>query len=986
MNSQNTQLKETHKAHESFEFLGSTTIDSLNIEVQSYEHKKTGARHFHLAADNDENVFLVGLKTVPVDSTGVAHILEHTVLCGSEKYPVRDPFFMMLRRSINTFMNALTSSDWTAFPFATQNRKDFNNLLGVYLDAVFFPRIAELDFKQEGHRLEFEEKQNPESELTFKGVVFNEMKGAMSAESSVLYQTISKHLFPTNTYHFNSGGEPENIPDLSYKGLREFYRKHYHPSNAIFFTFGNIPASENQAQFEEQVLSRFERSNDLPVVALEQRYQSEVIVEESYAVEGEQKNKTHVTLSWLLGESSDLMNSLRAHLLSSVLLDNSASPLRYVLESSELGLAPSPMCGLEDSNREMIFACGLEGSEADNAEAIEKEILDCLESVKKNGVDQKQVEAVLHQLELSQREVGGDRYPYGLQLILTALSPVIHGASVTEVLDLDPAVEILRKEIADPKFIPNLIDELLLKNKHRVRLTLKPDGKLAEKKVLQEKARLAKIKSELSEQEKAVIIEQSVALETRQNTEEDESILPKVGKEDVPKENQYPEDNFHDIDGLKLTSFEQGTNGLLYQQVIADLPDLNEQEQQLLPLYSKCFGELGAGELSYQQIQMTLDEHTGGIHASFTYKYLPSIETLQGHFVLSGKALNRKTVDLNNLLESIFKSTRFDELDRLKEIVAQARLSKEQSVTSNGHSLAMLAASSGLSPTSLISHALGGLNSIQTFRELDDALQSSDSAAQLKSLSERLQSLHEKMLVMPRQFLLVSEAKELEQVQKSLKLHWKTNQQGENKNALSLPSSWSGVRQVQEMWLCNTQVNFCAKAYPAVDVEHEDAPALTILGGFLRNGCLHKLIREQGGAYGGGASFDASSRSFRFFSYRDPRLADTLTDFDKSIEWMLNEKHSEQKLEEAILGVVSDIDKPGSPAGQAKSTFHANLYGRTPEKRKAFRKNILSVSLDDLKNVTEKYLKNGTASVAVVCPQDKKELAKDLGLQVVSLV
>lgn len=972
--------------HTSFELLSCSNIESLNIEVQSYKHKVTGAQHFHLAADNDENVFLVGLKTVPVDSSGVAHILEHTVLCGSEKYPVRDPFFMMLRRSINTFMNAMTSSDWTAYPFASQNKKDFDNLLGVYLDAVFFPRIAELDFRQEGHRLEFAEKENSESDLTFKGVVFNEMKGAMSSDSSVLYQTITKHLFPTNTYHYNSGGEPVNIPDLSYEGLLSFYKKHYHPSNAIFFTFGNISAEEHQANFEKQVLSRFEKSNDLPVINLEKRYESEIKVEESYALEGEQKNKTHVTLSWLLGESTDLMNSLRAHLLSSVLLDNSASPLRHVLETSKLGLAPSPMCGLEDSNREMIFACGLEGCEAENAEAIEKEIINCLNSVKENGVDQKQVEAVLHQLELSQREVGGDRYPYGLQLILTALSPAIHGASVTDVLDLDPAIEALRQEIINKDFIPNLVDKLLLNNKHCVRLVLKPDEKLAERTIEQEKTKLIEIKTQLSEAQKKSIIEQSLALEARQNAKEDESILPKVGKEDVPKENHYPSEHLHTLAGLSLSSFDQGTNGLVYQQVIAELPDLNDAERALLPLYCKCFGELGAGDLDYRQIQLKLSEHSGGVSAFFTYKYSSSLNALQGHFVLSAKALNRKTSELNEILSEVFKSTRFDELSRLKELVAQARLAKEQAVTNNGHTLAMLAASSRMSPTNLISQSLGGLSSIQTLRVLDEALQSDKDNLELLALSQQLTHLHKKMVAQSKQFLLVSEAKVLEQVKQSIKKYWEAEETNTEKSKLSLPIAWKGVEQVKQMWLCNTQVNFCAKAYPAVDIEHEDAPALTVLGGFLRNGCLHKLIREQGGAYGGGASFDSSGRSFRFFSYRDPRLAETLADFDKAIDWMLNEEHEEQKLEEAILGVVSDIDKPGSPAGQAKNSFHANLYGRTPEKRKLFRKNILEVSLKDLKRVTERYLKNTEASVAVVCPKDKKELAEKLGLEVISLV
>ena len=237
------------QAHPAFTALRQQTIESLNIQVQQFEHTATGAMHYHLASSTNENVFLVALRTVPGDSTGVAHILEHTALCGSERYPVRDPFFMMLRRSLNTFMNAFTSSDWTAYPFASQNRKDFDNLLQVYLDAVFFSRLDPLDFAQEGHRVEFAEADNPDSELVFKGVVFNEMKGAMSSVSSTLWSKLCEQLFPSSTYHYNSGGDPEHIPDLSYEELLQFYRSHYHPSNAIFMTFGDIPATEHQAVF-----------------------------------------------------------------------------------------------------------------------------------------------------------------------------------------------------------------------------------------------------------------------------------------------------------------------------------------------------------------------------------------------------------------------------------------------------------------------------------------------------------------------------------------------------------------------------------------------------------------------------------------------------------------------------------------------------------------------------------------------------------------
>ena len=331
--------------------------------------------HYHLASDNPENVFLVAFRTVPMDSTGVAHILEHTALCGSEKFPVRDPFFMMIRRSLNTFMNAFTSSDWTAYPFSSKNRKDFQNLLQVYLDAAFFSRLHELDFAQEGHRLEFAEADNAESELLYKGVVYNEMKGAMSSPNSILWQMMTKHLFPTTTYHYNSGGEPADIPDLAYQQLLDFYKSHYHPSNAVFMTFGDISAFEHHQEFEKLALERFKHLDVDIHVDDEKRYPTPIKVSEKYAVAETIENKTHVVVGWLLGKSTEIVELFEAQLLTSVLMENSASPLLNVLETSELGQSPSPMCGLEDSNREMTFMAGLEGCSADTTEAVEALIL-----------------------------------------------------------------------------------------------------------------------------------------------------------------------------------------------------------------------------------------------------------------------------------------------------------------------------------------------------------------------------------------------------------------------------------------------------------------------------------------------------------------------------------------------------------------------------------------------------------------------------------
>ncbi len=969
-------------AHPAFESIRQQSIDSLNVTVEEYRHTKTGAQHIHIQADNPENVFLVALRTVPMDSSGVAHILEHTALCGSEKYPVRDPFFMMIRRSLNTFMNAFTSSDWTAYPFASQNRKDFNNLLDVYLDAVFFSRLDPLDFAQEGHRVEFEKADDPTTPLVYKGVVFNEMKGAMSSIPSQLWHTMCKYLFPTTTYHYNSGGDPEAIPDLSYEQLKSFYKNHYHPSNAIFMTFGDIPAVEHQEKFEKQALSRFEKLNYRVDVGEEKRYHAPIKVQEFYPLDDAEdsiENKTHVVMAWLLGPSIDLDSVLKAQLLNSILLDNSASPLQHLLETTELGSSPSPLCGLDDSQKDLSFLCGIEGSDSNKVEEFEQQILGLFEKIAEEGVSEEQLEACLHQLELHQREIGGDSYPYGLQLILSALNSATHRGDPISLLDIEPAFARLREAAKEPNFVQNLARELLVDNPHRVTLVMSPDSKINARKTAAEKARLAKMQSSLSDDDKHNIVDLAARLVERQNQVDDESILPKVTVADVPEKTHYVAGNSSKINNHPLTVYTPGTNGLVYQQIIVKLPELTTEELQLLPLYSICLTELGVGEKDYLAAQQWQAQVAGGFSAFCSIRgTISDVQDISGHLTLSGKALFRNQMQLAELMKETLESVRFDELNRIKELVAQVRARKEMSVTGSGHSLAMSAAASGISAGAKISHQLTGLEGIRFIKALDDDLKNPE---QLSIFAEKLATIHNKIKQQEQQYFLAAEPHNSENCIKNLEKVWSFDD-------LSGTSEFNyeiTPEITKEAWITNTQVNFCAKAYPTVAVSHPDAPALTVLSGFLRNGYLHRCIREQGGAYGGGASQDSNTGSFRFFSYRDPRLEETLCDFDESLQWLLTHDHTAQSLEEAILGVIASLDKPSSPAGEAKQTFHAELFGRDQKQREEFRKGILATTLDDLKRVAKTYLTTEKASTAVITNADQKPVIEKLGLSLKKL-
>jgi Zn-dependent M16 (insulinase) family peptidase len=968
--------------HPAFECLRTVHIPSLNIDMSEYRHKKTGASHFHLAADNPENVFLVALRTMPMDSTGVAHILEHTALCGSKRFPVRDPFFLMIRRSLNSFMNAFTSSDWTAYPFASQNRQDFNNLLSVYLDAVFFARLDPLDFAQEGIRVEFAEAENTNSPLVYKGVVFNEMKGAMSSPTSILSDVLNKYVFPTTTYHYNSGGDPETIPDLSYDDLQAFYKKHYHPSNAVFMTFGDIPAAELQARFEEEALHEFEASS--PIKGRdEKRYYAPITVEDHYPLdEGDMANKSHVVLSWLLTHTADINQRLAMNLLNGVLLENSASPLRQYLETCGLGESPSPMCGLDDSGREMSFGCGLEGCAADKAAEIEAGILAVLQKVALEGVPQQDVEAVLHQVELSQREIGGDSYPYGLQLVLNGLTAALQDADPLALWDVDAVLAEMRQSIQDPDYIKGLVKTALLDNPHRVRLTLKPDATINQKRQAAEVARLAQMQQQLSDSEKQAIVANTKALVARQAQQDDVSILPKVGLEDIPADLKIAEGQSHTlpINGVdvSLTTFSTGTNGLFYQQIIIDLPELSEREQKLLPFYSSLLSELGAGDNDYLAMQQWQSRVSGGVRMGLSMRTsLHDSQQASAHLVVSCKALHYHT-DSFTLVRTTLEQLRFDEGERVQELLAQRKARFEASITDSGHALAMQTASHSMSALSQFEYRMSGLPALRNLRELVANTQTEQGVADL--LAE-LQVIHHKVLAAPRQLFLIAEKERLSELTAALQQAWadatiptiaQTN-----------PITSAVPAQVTHIaWLANTQVQFCAAAYPAVAADHDDAAALMILGGFLRNGFLHRAIREQGGAYGGGAGYDGNACAFRFFSYRDPRLAETFADFKASLVWLQSNAHEERQLEEVILGIMASLDKPMSPAGEARSAFHNALYGRTPTQRRALRAKLLKVTIADLQRVAQHYLRDDVMSRAVVAPYTQADTVQGLGFVV----
>jgi Zn-dependent M16 (insulinase) family peptidase len=811
--------------------------------------------------------------------------------------------------------------------------------------------------------------------------VFNEMKGAMSSPTDQLYHQLAHHLFPETTYHYNSGGDPKDIPDLTYEQLVDFYKTHYHPSNAVFMTFGNQTAYDLQEQFEKLALNKFSQGTTL-YSKPEKRLLAPIEVTESYAVDSEDlKDKTYHVMSWLLPETSDIKLRLGMRLVEGILLENSASPLRHYLETCGYAQSTGPLMGVDDSNFEMTFYCGVQGSNEEHAETFKNGVLDILKEAASKPIDRDLVDAILHQIELHQREINGDGTPYGLSLILNGLGSAIHHNDPIHVWDVDSAIEQVKEELKDPMWLSNLIQTHLLDNPHRVQMTLVPDATKSVKEQQAEQARLAEITANLTEDQKIEIQQKTEALKERQDTADDLELLPKVGLEDVPADLHIVQGQLREIicNGLDtpLNLYHAGTNGIYYQQVLIQIPDEIVQSPYF-NLLSILMGEVGAGEHDYLEFQQIQTAVSGGLGmgASLRSK-VDDKDRISAWLTLTTKSLTQK-LDSIQLLKLAFEQLRFDEKDRIIELLQQRKTRWQSRLSGSGHSYAMQIASRQMSALARRDYHNTGLGALNWLTHLVNKIDQDDTA--YAALIAELQAIHRKLLQAPKQFLLVCEEHQSDRLVEEIQNVW--DKLAVDKSPVSLTEVEQINTENDEAWLIQTNVQFCCSAYQAVDVAHIDAAALMVLAAYLRNGFLHSAIREKGGAYGGGASYDGNACSFRFYSYRDPRLVETFNDFEASVQWLFNVEQQPYQLEEAILGLVAGMDKPGSPAGEAITACYALLHARTPKFRRVLRERLLSVSLEDLQRVAKQYLLEQKPVKAVVAPFAKRDELQALGFNI----
>ena len=938
------------------------------------EHIPTGARHVHISNSDAENTFSVIFKTVPRDSTGVAHILEHTVLCGSEQYNVRDPFFSMLKRSLSTFMNAFTASDWTMYPFSTQNGKDFYNLMAVYLDAVFFPRLEILSFKQEGYRLEFEENREDHEpaveQLVYKGVVYNEMRGAMSSPDQVMIRSILRALYPSSTYRFNSGGDPVEIPSLSYQQLKDFHRRHYHPSNAFFYTYGNLPLKDHLHFIEKRILNRFERIDPKTDVAPQPRWHQPEIVSYPYPFDPQEDTakKCQGCVAWLTADIQDTFEVLVLVLLEQILLGNSASPLRKALIDSQLGSALCDGCGYDAENRDTLFVAGLKDVEPSAAGEIEKIVHGVFNELADKGIDRELIESAIHQIEFHRKEITNTPYPYGIKLLLTFSGSWIHGGDPLKILNFDADLEKLRHELTRGAFFENRIKKFFLDNPHRVLLTLVPDKEMTQEEIRRVRTELDGIQSRLSASETNRVKQEAEALRRLQETEEDVSCLPTLQREDIPASVPVIHES-GSVEALRATLYSKPTSGIVYFAAAAGCGMLPPKLLPLAPFFCHAFSRMGTTQRDYAEMARRIDTYTGGIglaaHARTRFDEtgacLPFIS-------LNGKCLDRNREPMFDIIQELLQHADFSNLTRLRNLLLEYRAGLESMVIHSGHRLAVSLAARNLSSTRMLNEIWSGVHQLQRIKELadnpgDDQL--ADLAANLSAIGSMLFTRSNFQLA-----LIGDDATLADAIDDTRSLIEGFDTGAET--GFKAPEINRTNKLIREGWSTSAAVSFVALAFVTVPMAHADAAALAVISKILRSMYLHREIREKGGAYGGFASYSPEDGLFSFASYRDPHIVSTFEAFDRSAAFIRSGAYSNEDVKEAILQVCSEIDKPDPPGPAARKAFYRKIISLSDELRKQLKSRLLSLTRDQVVRTADIYFADMATPkpVAVISGED----------------
>lgn len=960
-------------------------VPDLFLTAVKLTHDNTGAQYLHVARDDSNNLFSVQFRTTPMDSTGVPHILEHTVLCGSEKYPCRDPFFKMLNRSLSTFMNAFTASDYTMYPFSTQNGKDFQNLLSVYLDAVFFPCLREQDFRQEGWRLENENPTDPNTPLVFKGVVFNEMKGAFSDNERVYAQHLQNKLYPDHTYSVVSGGEPLAIPDLTWEQLRQFHATHYHPSNARFFTYGDLPLEQHLKQIEAEALSKFERIDPNTEVPSQPHWSSpreDHVTCSPDALAPDPARQNTLCVSYLLGDITDTFEGFTLSLLSSLMISGPNSPFYKALIEPKIGTDFSSVVGYDCSTKEASFSVGLQGMAEEDTERVKQIISQTIDDIIENGFEGERIEALLHKLEIQMKHQSTN---FGLSLASYIASSWNHDGDPVELLQISESVARFRQALKEnPRLLQEKVKHYFKENTHRLTLSMSPDEAYMEKQAKAEEEKLQKKIQALSDSDREEIYGKGLELLATQSKTQDASCLPALKVSDIEPTIPVTPVQIGTAGGVPVQYCEQPTNGLVYFRAMCSLNTLPEDLRLFVPLFCSVITKMGCGALDYRQQAQQMELRTGGM--SVSTQVIPDstqLDMYEQGVLLSSSCLERNLPHMFQLWRDIFNSPHFDDEERLRVLVMMSAQELANGISYSGHMYAMTRAGRHLTPAGDLQETFGGMEQVKFMKRI----------AEMSDLSQVIRTLPriKKHLLNPDNMRcavnttpqkMSDTAAQLESFMKEVAGNRKERKPVRanitEKPIDPLSDSGPSRKLITELNFHPCQmktffqmpfpVNFVSESIRTVPFSHQDYASLCILARMMTAKFLHGEIREKGGAYGGGARMGGGL--FSFYSYRDPNSAQTLSAFRKGVDWAKSGTFTQQDIDEAKLSVFSAVDSPVAPADKGMGRF---LSGVTDEMKQSHRERLFAVGHKNLLEVAERYLGVGqrTCGVAILGPENE---------------
>lgn len=936
---------------EILEIVALTELEALGVFAK---HQKSGLELFHIYNDDDENLFAYTFATAPEDSSGIAHILEHSVLCGSKNYRLKDPFAVLAQGSLQTYLNAWTFSDKTVYPASSVNELDYFNLMSVYGDAVFRPLLDEWTFMQEGYRLEYnkgEAASDKKGRLSLTGVVFNEMKGAYSELDEYAQHWSLKSVLPNTPYAFDSGGDPQCIPDLTYQAFRDFHKKRYVPANCKIFLAGNIPTEKQLCFLNEQILSDLDAGLPAPCVPLEEKWSKP----RSYLVDvpAASDNKSTVFISWLCGDDvyKNPGEMIKLSALTEVLLGHDGSPLMRTLIESSLGEDIAPVSGLEFELRQMVWTLGLRGvARETNEKEIEALIFDELKRLVKEGIPKEEIEAALLSLEFSQREIKRAGGPWSLVLLRRSLRGWLHHCKPWETLLFEPDLEILKNDIKhNPRYFESLIQSFLLDNPHRALVVARPQADFLEKQDAALQEQLLHKEQTLSKSDLKKIKQKSAELTKIQNKPDSPGLLQKIphlSLKDLSPDIEIIPRTLHDVGGIPVLSHKIRTNGISYCDFAIPYDVLSAADYIYLPLFFHCISSLGIPGMDYAEVSSLLARTIGDVHV-MPHSGSPAAETLKlreipfgnpdligrDWLVLRLKTLDEKIAPSVELVLRIVKEADFSDLRRLRDLVLELKNQADSSLAPHGSIFAATRSARFSSLALAKAEVCSGLTQIMSYHAIAEM--------DIVKISSILSRIRDELFLKNGMIVSITGEAEKENLAAIEKYctpfgppKVRNPETMDIAGFLKTSCTDPGVNKSREIFSsASLQIGFAAMSLCSSAYTERESVTEQLLAHYLSTGPLWESIRMKGGAYGAHTSIDPLEKVFQFTTYRDPLPLQSLEIFPSILKKAASVKIDENTMEKTIIGSYAKIKQPRTGMQKGWIDLIHLLYGIEYEDR-----------------------------------------------------